>query len=383
MAQETADTAPPRGTESAVAEATAFGGSSAIRQAFDSAGLAAWMHANVPGFAGGLQVEQFNGGQSNPTYKLTDAAGTRYVMRRKPPGTLLASAHAVDREYRVMTALAGTGVPVPRTHGLCTDDRVIGTMFYVMAYVPGRVIWDINTEAWSNADRRAVFDAALGAIAKLHTVDYQKVGLGDYGKPGNYFARQFKRWSGQYEYTKSALANPALEALIQWIPAHTPSDDRTTIVHGDPNISNMMFHGEKPEVLALLDWELSTLGHPLVDVAYLFHGYYSAPFEGPPTLPRLGLPTVDQVIDQYCAATNIPRISAQDWRFYIVFNMFRLSAILQGIAKRAQDGTASNPQAVLMGGRAVALAASAMELASGGGGPGPSISTAAPPAAGQ
>ena len=238
-------------------------------------------------------------------------------------------------------------------------------MFYVMAYVPGRVIWDINTDAWNNTDRRAIFEAALAAVAKLHTVDYQAVGLGDYGKPGNYFGRQFKRWSSQYEYTKSALANPALEALLDWIPSHIPADDRTTIVHGDPNISNMMFHADRPEVLALLDWELSTLGHPLVDIAYMCHGYYTEAFEGPAALPRLGLPTVEQIIDQYCAATNIPRISDQDWRFYIVFNMFRLSAILQGIAKRAQDGTASNPQAVTMGARAVSLAASALELATG------------------
>ena len=364
MANETSHPSASVGAPSAAAaDASVFTGSSEVRQAFDAARLATWMQANVPGYAGNLNVEQFNGGQSNPTYKLTDGAGTRYVMRRKPPGTLLASAHAVDREYRVMTALAGTGVPVPKTHGLCVDESVIGTMFYVMAYVPGRVIWDINTDAWTNANRRAVFESALGAIAKLHKVNYQAVGLGDYGKPGNYFGRQFKRWSSQYEYTKAALANPALDELLEWIPSHTPEDDRTAIVHGDPNISNMMFHSEKPEVLALLDWELSTLGHPLVDIAYMCHGYYSDPFEGPAALPRLGLPTVEQIIDQYCTATEIPRISDADWRFYIVFNMFRLSAILQGIAKRAQDGTASNPQAVTMGARAVSLAASAMELA--------------------
>lgn len=345
-----------------------FSGSSAVRQAFDEARLHTWMQGNVAGYAGGLQVEQFNGGQSNPTYKLTDASGTRYVMRRKPPGQLLASAHAVDREYRVITALGNTDVPVPKTYGLCTDESVIGTWFYVMEFIPGRVIWDIYGESHTDAQRRAIFDAAVEALAKLHRVDYQAVGLGDYGKPGNYFERQFKRWTGQYEYTRSAQANPSLDALIEWIPKNIPADDRTTIVHGDPQIANMMYHASEPKVLALLDWELSTLGHPLVDLSYLCHTFYVDPPSGiADRAPEsIGLPSVDEILTRYSELTGTPKVSRQDWLFYIVFSMFRLSAILQGIAKRAQDGTASNAHAVLMGARAVSLADNAMRLVRAG-----------------
>ena len=345
-----------------------FSGSSAVRQAFDERRLHAWMQANVSVYSGGLNVEQFNGGQSNPTYKLTDSNGTRYVMRRKPPGQLLASAHAVDREFRVITALQETDVPVPRTYALCTDEAVLGTWFYVMEFIPGRVIWDIYGEAHTNTQRRAIFESALDALGKLHRVDYQAVGLGDYGKPGNYFERQLKRWISQYEYTRAAQPNPGLDALIEWIPNNIPKDERTTIVHGDPQISNMMFHADQPKVLALLDWELSTLGHPMVDLSYLCHTFYTEPPGGLAgrTPESIGLPSVDEILTRYSALTDTPKTSRQDWLFYIVFSMFRLSAILQGIAKRAQDGTASNPQAVTMGERAVTLADTAMRMVRNG-----------------
>ncbi|WP_310496547.1 phosphotransferase family protein, partial [Sandarakinorhabdus sp.] len=293
-----------------------FSGTGAVRdgQEIDKARLTEWMAANVADFAGPLVIEQFKGGQSNPTYKLV-TPGQNYVLRRKPPGQLLPSAHAVDREYKVITALHGVGFPAPRTFGLCTDNDVIGTWFYVMEFIPGRVIWDIYGEAHSNTERRAIFESALDALGKLHRVDYQSVGLGDYGKPGNYFERQLKRWISQYEYTRSAQPNPGLDALIEWIPNNIPKDDRTTIVHGDPQISNMMFHAEQPKVLALLDWELSTLGHPMVDLSYLCHTFYTEAPSGLAgrTPESIGLPSVEEILTRYGELTGTPKTSRQDW----------------------------------------------------------------------
>jgi aminoglycoside phosphotransferase (APT) family kinase protein len=236
------------------------------RQRFDVAALEAWMRANVDGFRGPLAVEQFRGGQSNPTFRVASPSG-RYVMRRKPAGKLLPSAHAVDREYRIMTALAGTDVPVPKTHGLCTDDGVIGSAFFVMEFVEGRIWWDGRLPDLQPQERRAVYAELNRVIAALHRVDFAAVGLGDYGKPGNYFERQVARWTKQYRASETETIE-AMDRLIEWLPAHIPPGDETTIVHGDYRLDNAIFHPTEPRIVAVLDWELSTLGHPLADFAY-------------------------------------------------------------------------------------------------------------------
>ncbi len=339
-------------------------GTTAVREGFeiDAGRLHEWMQGNVDGYAGNLTVEQFRGGQSNPTYKLT-AGGTSYVLRRKPPGELLKSAHAVDREYKVMTALGQTDVPVPRTYALCTDDDVIGTWFYVMEFLEGRVIWDLNSGPYEPRDRAELWDAANDAIARLHKADYQAIGLSDFGRPGNYVARQFKRWAGQYEYTRDALDNPALDALVEWIPDNIPEDDSTTVVHGDLQFANMMFHPDRNEVIALLDWELSTLGNPLSDFAY-FVRHFRLPGEGglkDLDHAAMGIPSEADYLATYCRRTG--RTSVDNWDFYIVFNFFRIAAILQGIAKRVKDGTAASDHAITAGEGAVPMAEAAWALA--------------------
>lgn len=339
-------------------------GTTAVRDGFeiDAGRLHEWMQGNVDGYRGDLLIEQFRGGQSNPTYKLS-AGGNHYVLRRKPPGELLRSAHAVDREYRVMTALGATDVPVPRTYGLCTDDDVIGTWFYVMEFLDGRVIWDLNRGDYEPDMRSACWDAAGEAIARLHNVDYEAVGLADFGKPGNYVERQFKRWAGQYEYTRDAIENPALDAVIEWIPEHIPPDDETTIVHGDLQFPNMMFHRDRAEVIALLDWELSTLGNPLSDFAYFARGYRLGGDSGLADLDlaALGIPSEADYLARYCERTG--RASVEHWEFYIVFNFFRIAAILQGIAKRVKDGTAASDHAATAAEGAVPMAEAAWNLA--------------------
>ena len=269
---------------------------------FDEARLAEWMAANVDGFAGPLTVRQFNGGQSNPTYKLT-TPGQNYVLRRKPPGTLLKSAHAVDREYRVITALHAAGFPAPRTFGLCTDDAVIGTWFYVMDCVDGRVIWDTTFPDAAHAERPAYFDAMNATIAQLHMLDPVAIGLGDFGKPGNYFARQIGRWSRQYLDDADAGRSDAMDKLVEWLPDNIPPGEETSVVHGDYRCDNMIFHPTEPKVLAVLDWELSTLGHPLADFSYHLMMYRM-----PPSMTA-GLTGVD------LAALNIPDETAAMIRF--------------------------------------------------------------------
>ena len=311
------------------------------RHQFDVASLEAYMQENVKGFRGKLTVEEFAGGQSNPTYRLY-AGGQQYVMRRKPAGELLKSAHAVDREYRVMTALADTDVPVPKTYALCTDDEVIGTWFYIMECLDGRVIWDSDGGEYSPQERARFWDSANDVLARLHKVDCRAVGLDDFGKQGEYITRQIKRWVGQYEVTKT-IDNPYMDHLIEYLPANIPAEDVTacTIVHGDPKINNMMMHAEKGEVIGILDWELATLGNPISDFAYQCMSYRDSLRNA--NLKELGIPSEQEYVEAYCRRTN--RSGVEHWDYYIAFNMFRLAAILQGIAKRIQDGTAANQHA--------------------------------------
>jgi aminoglycoside phosphotransferase (APT) family kinase protein len=323
-----------------------FTGTMAVRDQhrFDVAALERYLRENVPGFTGTADVAQFKGGQSNPTF-LVSAGGRRFVIRRKPPGTLLPSAHAVDREYRVITALGATDVPVPRTYALCEDPAVIGTPFYVMDYVEGRIFWEPTLPGLSPEERARIYDAMNDAIARLHRVDPAAIGLSDYGKPGNYFARQIARWSKQYRASETEPIE-AMHRLMESLPRHVPVGDETTVVHGDYRLDNMVFHPSEPRVLALLDWELSTLGHPLGDFAYNCMQWRLAPATGrglgidlPP-----GIPSEADYVAAYCRRTGRDRI--EHWDFCLAFNMFRLAAILQGIAGRVAQGTAASAHAV-------------------------------------
>ncbi len=309
------------------------------RHQFDVGALQRFMQDNVEGYSGDLTVEEFAGGQSNPTYLLT-AGGTRYVLRRKPPGKLLKSAHAVDREYKVLTALQNTDVPSARTYALCEDESVIGTMFYIMEFLDGRVIWDSTGGSYAPEERGEIWDAANAAVAKLHNVGFREVGLSDYGKHTDYIARQIKRWSEQYEYTKT-VDNPYMDNLIEYLPKNIPDDNECTIVHGDLQIANMMMHKEKNEVIGILDWELSTLGSPLSDFAYLCRPYRDALRNA--DLKALGIPSEEEFVEAYCRRTG--RDGIENWDYYLAFNMFRLAGILQGIARRVLDGTAASKHA--------------------------------------
>jgi aminoglycoside phosphotransferase (APT) family kinase protein len=342
-----------------------FSGTTAVqpKHAFDTAKLDNWMQANVEGYRGPLQVEQFKGGQSNPTFRLTAKSG-RYVLRRKPPGKLLPSAHAVDREYRVITALRKVGYPVARSFGLCEDESVIGTAFYIMDCVEGRIFWDQRLPGMEKAERAAIFDAMNANIAKLHQVDYAAIGLGDFGKPGNYFERQIGRWSKQYRASETEKIE-AMDRLMEWLPAHVPAGDETTLVHGDYRMDNMIFHPTEPRVLAVLDWELSTLGHPLGDFSYHAMAWRLEPelFRGLAGIDyaALGIPSEQEYVASYCRRTG--RDSIPNWDFYMVYNMFRIAAILQGIMGRVVDGTASSAHAREQGQRTRPIAERAWSLA--------------------
>ncbi|WP_119157151.1 phosphotransferase [Caldimonas tepidiphila] len=331
----------------------------APQHAFDVARLAAFIREKVGDFDGELQVEQFKGGQSNPTF-LVRAGERHYVMRRKPPGKLLPSAHAVDREYRVITALGATEVPVPRTHALCEDDSVIGTAFYLMDHVPGRVLWDPQLPGMSPAQRGAMYDEMNRVIAALHQVDPVAAGLGDYGKAGGYLERQVARWTKQYRASETERIE-AVENLIEWLPKNIPAGDETRIVHGDYRLDNVIFDAQQPRIVAVLDWELSTLGHPLADFAY--HCMSWRMTQGPTSrgladadLAALGIPTEAEYVAAYCRRTGREGIPERDWEYYMVFNMFRLTGILQGVAARALQGNASSAEAVATGKRARPLA---------------------------
>jgi aminoglycoside phosphotransferase (APT) family kinase protein len=337
----------------------------AERHRFDIGALEAWMRNHVEDFKGPLAVEQFKGGQSNPTFKLLTPSRA-YVMRAKPGpvAKLLPSAHAVEREYRVLAALAATEVPVARVYGLCEDESVIGRAFYVMECVEGRVLWDQSLPGMSNAERDAHYDEMNRVIAALHRVDVDQVGLADFGKPGNYFARQISRWSKQYQLSETEKV-PEMDRLIEWLPQHIPPGDETTIVHGDYRLDNMIFAADRPRVLAVLDWELSTLGHPLADFSYHCMSWHIPPGQfrgiGGLDLKALGIPDEQEYIRRYCERTG--RSGIGNWDFYLAYNCFRLAGILQGIVKRALDGTASSPQALEQGRRVRPLAEMAWTFA--------------------
>jgi len=319
----------------------------AVRPAhrFDEPALERYLNGRVAGFDGPLAVRQFEGGQSNPTFVLA-SAGRRYVMRKKPPGKLLPSAHAVDREYRAMAALADSGVPVPRMLHLCTDDAVIGTAFYVMEHVAGRVLTDPMLPQMTADERTRLHGDLIDVLAKLHNVRPEAVGLADYGRPGNYYIRQIERWSKQYRASQTE-AIPAMEKLIEWLPANVPADASSGIVHGDYRLGNCLVHPSEPRIVAVLDWELSTLGHPLGDVAYC-----CMPYRGDlgslgslvgSGLAANGIPSEAEFLERYCTRTG--RDGIADWDFYMVFALFRIAAIVQGVYKRGLDGNASSESA--------------------------------------
>jgi len=326
---------------------------------FDVAALERYMRDHVEGFVPPLSVEQFKGGQSNPTYRLAGGDGKAYVMRRKPPGKLLPSAHAVDREYRVITALGTTGFPVARTYALCTDESVVGTMFYIMDCVEGRVLWDPQLPGIPSAERGALFDEMNRVIARLHKVDYAAIGLADYGKPGNYFQRQIDRWSRQYKASETEKIE-AMDNLIEWLPKNVPAGDETSIVHGDFRLDNMIFHAKEPRVLAVLDWELSTLGHPLADFSYHVMAWRlsSTEFRGLRgcDLAAMGIPPEAEYVKRYLERTGMAAPSEKDWAFCMAYNMFRAAAIFQGVMARAIAGNAASAQAVETGKRARPMA---------------------------
>ncbi|HEX4111807.1 MAG TPA: phosphotransferase [Stellaceae bacterium] len=337
----------------------------AVRAAhrFDEGRLADWLAANIAGFRGPLTIEQFQGGQSNPTYRLT-TPGRQYVLRRKPPGRLLPSAHAVDREYRIITALRTSEVPVPRTYGLCNDEGVIGTAFYVMDFVAGRIFWDPLLPDMVPAERRAIYDELNRVIAALHRAPYAALGLADYGRPGNYFVRQIDRWTKQYRASETEEI-AAMDRLMAWLPAHVPADDETAIVHGDYRLDNVIFHAREPRILAVLDWELSTLGNPLGDFAYHMMQWRlgSAIYQrglADADFAAMGIPDEAQYRALYCQRTG--RDGIPHWDFYMVYNMFRLAAILQGIMGRVVEGNASSASAREQGARARLLAEAGWRL---------------------
>jgi aminoglycoside phosphotransferase (APT) family kinase protein len=305
---------------------------------FDEARLADWLRANLDGLKGPIEVRQFHGGASNPTFMVL-AGDERLVLRKKPPGQLLASAHQVDREYRVMKALGDTGFPVPKMRALCTDEGIIGTTFYVMDFLPGRIFRDARLPGIEPAERAAIYDELNAVLARLHQVDYQAIGLGDYGRPGNYYVRQIDRWTKQYRGAQT-MEIPAMEALIAELPGRIPADDTTSISHGDYRLENVMFHPTEPRLIAVLDWELSTLGHPLADIGYNAM-LWTSKSPGWGTLDGVdfetsGIPTMDAYVAAYCRRTGRDHID--DFNFYLAFAAFRLASIGQGVFKRNLDG---------------------------------------------
>jgi aminoglycoside phosphotransferase (APT) family kinase protein len=327
------------------------------RHRIDLGRLQDFLKRHLEGFRGPLQVEQFKGGQSNPTYRIT-AGGRRYALRRKPPGKLLPSAHAVDREFKVIKALHSVGFPVARPYVLCEDDAVIGTAFYLMDCVEGRILWDQSLPGMSRAERRAIWEELNRVIALLHSIDYEAVGLGDFGKAGSYIERQVGRWSKQYIASETEKIE-AMDNLIAWLPRNIPAADETTIVHGDYRLDNTVFHPGESRILAVLDWELSTLGDPLADFAYHCMSWHIPPgkFRGIEGLPlaELGIPDEREYVEMYFKRTGRKRVEPSVWDYYMAYNLFRLAAICQGIAKRVVDGTASSEHARETGARARSL----------------------------
>jgi aminoglycoside phosphotransferase (APT) family kinase protein len=315
------------------------------RYAIDEAALTAWMGNNVEGFAGPMEVRQFKGGQSNPTYQLITPA-QNYVLRRKPPGKLLPSAHAVDREFAVISGLYPTGFPVAKPFGLCMDESVIGTIFYIMASVEGRILWDGTLPDCTKAERAAIYTAKIKTLAALHTTDYKAIGLEGFGKAGSYFSRQISRWSKQYQLSETTKIRE-MDTLIAWLPTSIPEGETTSIVHGDYRLDNMILHPTEPKILAVLDWELSTLGDPLADFTYHLMNWVMPTGQRSGLagidLEALGIPSMQAYIDLYCEATGRAGIANIDW--YFAYNLFRLAGIIQGIVGRVRDGTAASDHA--------------------------------------
>ena len=313
---------------------------------FDEDALHGYLADNVAGYAGPLRVRQFEGGQSNPTFLLEAASGA-YVMRKQPPGQLLPSAHQVHREHRVMHGLAGSGVPVPKMHALCEDPSVIGTKFYVMEHVAGRLVTNTRMPGFTCEERRAVYLDMVRILARLHSVDPAAAGLADFGRPGNYFARQVSRWTKQYLASETETI-PAMNKLIEWLPENLPADVPPVIVHGDFRLGNLLLHPQEPRVVAVLDWELSTLGDGLADLGYWMQEYHGDPAEDAglsgADLKALGVPTEAELLAAYCEEAGLPGID--NWPFYIAYNMFRSAGIVQGVYKRGLDGNASSEKAL-------------------------------------
>ncbi|RLB49117.1 MAG: phosphotransferase family protein [Deltaproteobacteria bacterium] len=335
-----------------------------VREAhrFEEARLDAWMREHVDGYTGALQVRQFKGGQSNPTYWLADRE-RQYVLRKKPPGKLLQSAHAVDREYRVMRALAETDVPTATMYALCEDDAVIGTSFFVMEYVQGRIFWNVQLPELEAEERGAIYEELGRVLAAIHSVDLGARGLSDYGRPDAYVARQVKRWTKQYLASRTAEIEQ-MNTLIEWLPPNIPDDEATALVHGDYRLDNLIFHPTEPRALAVIDWELSTLGHPLSDLAYTcmlydvmlpkIGGLAGVDFE------KTGIPTEDAFVARYCE--RVGRDGVPDLHYYKAFSLFRLAAIAQGVYKRSLDGHASSTEAAMFGAAVPRLAGIACDL---------------------
>ena len=326
--------------------------------------LQPYLEANIDGFEGPMTVEKFPGGQSNPTFRIRAASGD-YVLRRQPPGKLLKSAHAVDREFRVIGALASTPVPVPKVHCLCEDRDVVGSMFYVMSYCDGRIFWDASIPEVDNDERSSVYDEMVRVLADLHSVNVEDVGLADFGKPGNYFHRQYDRWTRQYRASETGRI-AAMEQLIAWLGDHLPDDDgRVSIVHGDFRLDNLIFEPDSPRALALIDWELSTLGHPFADVGYLCMQLRMPQDVGTMSglrgrdIAALGIPDESGIVRRYCDRMGIDTID--NLGFYVAFSFFRLAAIIQGVARRAMDGNASSEHAAKVGRFVAPIAALGME----------------------
>ena len=333
---------------------------------FDEAKLKAHLEAAIDGFGQGMVVQQIKGGASNPTFKLTTQGPDgplRYVLRKKPPGQLLASAHQVDREYRVMKALEGTGVPVPRMRHLCADDGVIGTAFYVMDFLDGRIFRDATLPGLSKAERAAIYDELNATLAKLHKVDYQAVGLGDFGRPTGYFERQVARWIKQYRGAETENI-PAMEKLIEILPGMIPPDQSTAIAHGDYRLENVMFHPTQPRLIAVLDWELCTIGHPLADIGYNGFLWHSEALSWGSLVgvdfAATGIPTEAEYREAYCRRTG--RSGIPDWNFYVAFGVFRLASISQGVYRRILGGNSSTDRPAING--TPRLAEQALEILS-------------------
>ncbi|MCA3696842.1 phosphotransferase family protein [Aquidulcibacter sp.] len=329
------------------AEADIFSGTKPVdpRYKLDEVALNAWMEAHVEGFAGPMEIRQFKGGQSNPTYQIITPS-QNYVLRRKPPGKLLPSAHAVDREFRVISALYPTGFPVAKPFGLCMDESVIGTIFYIMDSVDGRILWDGSLPDSTPAERTAIYEAKIATLAALHATDYKAVGLEDFGKAGSYFARQISRWTKQYQLSET-IKIPEMDRLIEWLPTSVPEGETTSIVHGDFRLDNMILHPTESRVLAVLDWELSTLGDPLGDFTYHLMNWVMPSGQRSGLagldLEALGIPSMERYIELYCQGTGRKSIENIDW--YFAYNMFRLAGIIQGIVGRVRDGTAASAHA--------------------------------------